>query len=185
MPFISLEDGLPGMRSLQTFRPETAGPLNELANILLRGANSLSPAERELIGTVVSAGNDCVYCQSIHGAVAACHFGGDNDLVEQAKRDPEAAPLPEKMRALLHLAGLVRLGGKHVTGETVERARAAGATDLEIHDTVLIAAAFCMFNRYVDGLGTWAPEDPGFYRERGEYLARAGYAATAKPAGRT
>lgn len=174
MPHIKLGEGLPGMRALQTYRPETAEPLNQLANILLRGPSTLSPGERELIGTLVSYRNDCVYCQSIHGAVAASHLGNEN-LITQAKKDFEAAPLTEKLKALLTIAAQVQEGGKQVTAEAIARARAAGATDLEIHDTVLIAAAFCMFNRYVDGLGTWAPDDPQFYKQRGEHLALHGY----------
>jgi hypothetical protein len=62
-----------------------------------------------------------------------------------------------------------------VTADDVGRARKLGATDREIHDTVLIAAAFCMFNRYVDGLGTWQPIDPQAYREMGQRMARVGY----------
>jgi hypothetical protein len=62
-----------------------------------------------------------------------------------------------------------------VTAEDVANAREAGATDLEIHDTVLIAAAFCMYNRYVDGLATWQPEDPAMYAKMGEHLATHGY----------
>ncbi len=170
------------MRALQTYRPETAAPLNQLANILLQGPGTLPPGERELIGAFVSARNDCFYCQSIHGAVAARHLAGGESLVTQAKLDSENAPLTEKLKALLAIAGKVREGGKQVTAEVVARAREAGATDLEIHDTVLIAAAFCMFNRYVDGLATWAPEDPQFYRDRGEYIARQGYSAPVSPA---
>lgn len=163
------------MRALQTFRPETAAPLNQLADLLLSGSDTLSPAERELIGTYVSHGNDCRYCQTIHGAVAACHLGGGEVLVDAVKRDPETSPIPERLKALLAIAGKVREGGKSVTTADVERARQAGASDLDIHDTVMIAAAFCMFNRYVDGLGSWAPEDPDFYRERGAWLAKNGY----------
>ena len=177
MPHIELQEGLPGMRALQTYRPETAVPLNQLANILLQGPSTLSRGERELIGTFVSARNDCFYCQTIHGAVAAHHLGDEN-LIAQTKLDSEKAPLTDKMKALLAIAGKVQQGGKNVTAEVIARARAAGATDLEIHDTVLIAAAFCMFNRYVDGLATWAPADPQFYRERGEFLARHGYGYT-------
>ena len=167
------------MRALQTYRPQTAEPINQLANILLRGPSSLSPGERELIGAFVSSLNECVYCQTIHGAVAAYHFSGDETLVEQTKRDFEKAPVTEKLKALLSIAARVQQGGKHVTADVIIRARAAGATDLEIHDTVLIAATFCMFNRYVDGLATWAPEDPNFYRERAQYLALNGYSAAA------
>jgi Uncharacterized conserved protein len=165
------------MRALQAYRPETAEPLNQLANILLRGPHTLPPGERELIGAFVSSLNDCYYCQTIHGAVAAHHCGGDENLVAETKRDFESAPISEKLKALLAIAARVQQGGKQVTSDVIERARNAGATDLEIHDTVLIAAAFCMFNRYVDGLATWAPQDPNFYRERGEHLARHGYSA--------
>jgi uncharacterized peroxidase-related enzyme len=180
MPHIELQEGLPGMRALQTYRPETAEPLNQLANILLRGPSTLSPGERELIATFVSSRNDCFFCQTIHGAVAACHLGGDENLVAQTKFDADSAPLTPKLKALLVIADKVRQGGKHVASDVVDRAREAGATDLEIHDTVLIAAAFCMYNRYVDGLATWAPTDPEFYRQRGEYLARHGYSSLDK-----
>lgn len=183
MPHIALQEDLPGMRALQTYRPETAGPLNQLANTLLRGPHTLSPGDRELIGAFVSSLNDCYYCQSIHGAVAARHFGGDENLVAQTKLDFEKAPLNEKLKALLAIAAKVQQGGKQVTSEVIARARKAGATDLEIHDTVLIAAAFCMFNRYVDGLATWAPVDAKFYHDRAEYISSQGYSAA--PAGKT
>jgi len=177
MPHIPLQEGLAGMRALQTYRPETAEPLNQLANILLRGPSTLSPGERELIATFVSARNDCFFCQTIHGAVAAYHLGSGESIVEQIKRDADQAAVSPKLKALLEIAGKVQQGGKHVTEEAIAKARGAGATDLEIHDTVLIAAAFCMYNRYVDGLATWAPDDPAYYRERGEYLAREGYSS--------
>jgi alkylhydroperoxidase/carboxymuconolactone decarboxylase family protein YurZ len=79
------------------------------------------------------------------------------------------------MKALLAIAGKVQLGGKHVTPEDVERARACGATDMEIHDTVLIAAFFCLCNRYVDGLATSMPQDPEYYRQRAPLVAENGY----------
>jgi len=160
------------------FRPETSKPLNELADVLLRGPSTLSPGERELIATYVSSQNDCFFCQTVHGAVAAYHLGRKEALVDDVKRDPANAAISEKLKALLAIAGKVQRGGKHVMTEDVERARTLGATDLEIHDTVLIAAAFCMYNRYVDGLATWAPTDPQRYREEGERLAKSGYAAS-------
>src|SRR5687767_10713937 len=159
------------------FRPETAKPLNELVDVLLRGPSTLTPGERDLIATFVSARNDCRYCQTIHGAIAAHHLDGDEDLVLAVKRDPERAAITPKLKALLKIAGKVAESGRHVLPEDVARARQHGATDLEIHDTVLIAAAFCMFNRYVDGLATWAPEDPDFYRRRAALVAEHGYAA--------
>ena len=177
MPHIELPAGLPGIRGPMAFRPETSKPLNELVEVLLRGPSTLTRGERELIATYVSAQNDCYYCQTIHGAIAAAHLNGDEALVKSVKRDFLHAEVSEKMKALLEIAGKVQQGGKRVTSEDVERARRLGATDLEIHDTVLIAAAFCMYNRYVDGLATWQPEDAEMYRERGKMVAREGYVA--------
>jgi uncharacterized peroxidase-related enzyme len=160
------------------FRPETAKPLNELVDVLLRGPHTLSPGERELIATFVSSQNDCRYCQTIHGAIAAHHLNGDEDLVVSVKTDTEHAAISEKLKALLVIAGKTATGGKHVTTADVARAREQGATDLEIHDTVLIAAVFCLCNRYVDGLATWAPDDPAFYRQRAALVAEHGYTAS-------
>src|SRR5580658_1726734 len=178
MAHISLPEGFPGIRGPMMFRPETAKPLNELVDVLLRGPHTLSPAERELIATYVSARNDCSYCQTIHGAIAAHHLGGDEELVQCVKLNFEEAEISAKLKALLAIAGKVQLGGKNVTAEDVEHARALGATELEIHDTVLIAAMFCMCNRYVDGLATWAPDDPEFYRRRAAIVAANGYAGS-------
>ncbi|HXE81011.1 MAG TPA: peroxidase-related enzyme [Vicinamibacterales bacterium] len=176
MAHIKLQDGLPGIRGLFAFRPETAAPMSELADILLFGDHTLTRAERELIAAYVSALNECVYCRNSHAAIAACLLGGNDEAVAAALRDPETADLSPKMKALLAIAGRVQQSGRHVSGEDVARARAAGATDLEIHDTVLIAAFFCLCNRYVDGLATWTPEDPAGYRERAAFVAREGYA---------
>ena len=178
MPHIMLPEGLPGIRGPMAFRPETAKPLNELVDVLLRGPHILTRGERELIATFVSARNDCRYCQTIHGAVAAHHLHGNEDLVVKVKGDPERAPISDKLKALLVIAGKTAESGKAVTAEDVERAREHGATDFEIHDTVLIAAVFCMCNRYVDGLATWAPDDPEFYRQRAALVAQHGYAAS-------
>jgi uncharacterized peroxidase-related enzyme len=177
MAHINLPPDLPGIRGPMTFRPETAKPLNELVDVLLRGPHTLSPGERELIATYVSSENDCRYCQTIHGAVAAHHLS-DEMLVVKVKTDFEHAAVSDKLKALLVIAGKTARGGKNVTAADVARARAHGATDLEIHDTVLIAAVFCMCNRYVDGLATWAPDDPEFYRQRAALVAANGYAAS-------
>jgi uncharacterized peroxidase-related enzyme len=165
-----------------TFRPETAAPINELVNILLRGESALTRGERELIATHVSWRNDCFFCQTIHGAVAAAQMGNDEQLVQRVKTDWESTDISPKLKALLNIAGKVQLGGKHVTAEDVLAARQQGATDLEIHDTVLIAAVFCMANRYVDGLGTWAPSDPAIYRERAMEIVEHGYTAVTEAA---
>jgi uncharacterized peroxidase-related enzyme len=175
MPHISLPEGLPGISSGFAFRPETAKPMRELAHVLLHGPSTLTPGERELIATYVSSRNDCYFCQTSHGAAAAAHMGKDWGLVEQVKRDFAHAEVSEKLKALLAIAGKVQQGGKFVTAEDVASARELGASDAEIHDTVLIAAAFCMYNRYVDGLGTWQPEDQAMYASMGEHLATHGY----------
>jgi uncharacterized peroxidase-related enzyme len=175
MPHISLPEGLPGITSGFAFRPETAKPMRELAHVLLHGPSTLSAGERELIATYVSSRNDCYFCQTSHGAVAAAHLAKDWGLVEQVKRDFAHAEVSEKLKALLTIAGKVQQGGKHVTSEDVASARELGASDAEIHDTVLIAAAFCMYNRYVDGLATWQPEDQAMYASMGEQLAAHGY----------
>lgn len=167
----------PGILGPMTFRPETAAPINELVNILLRGESTLSPGEREMIATHVSWRNDCYFCQTIHGAVAAAQLDHNEELVQKVKTDWLNADISPKLKALLNIAGKVQQGGKKVNAEDIALARKLGATDREIHDTVLIAAVFCMCNRYVDGLNTWAPEDPNIYRARAEKIKEHGYVA--------
>jgi len=176
MPHIELPQGLPGISSGFAFRPETAKPMRELAHVLLHEPNSLTPGERGLIATYVSSLNDCYFCQTSHGAAAACHLG-DGSTVKQVKTDFTQAPISNKLKTLLAIAGKVQQGGKQVTSGDVEAARAEGATDMEIHDTVLIAAAFCMYNRYVDGLATWQPQEESMYAQMGQHLASKGYRA--------
>jgi uncharacterized peroxidase-related enzyme len=180
MPHIALPEGLPGISGGFAFRPETAKPMRELAHILLHEPGSLTPGERELIATYVSSQNDCYFCQTSHGAAAAAHLG-NADLVRKVKADFESAEVSPKLKALLAIAGKVQQDGKRVTAADIERARAEGATDLEIHDTVLIAAAFCMYNRYVDGLGTWQPRDETMYAAMGKRLAEQGYRTPSMP----
>jgi uncharacterized peroxidase-related enzyme len=176
MAHIQLPEGLPGIRGPMAFRPETTKPLNELAEVLLRRENSLTRGERELIATHVSYLNDCFFCQNAHGGLAQHYLSCDLEQMDKMKMIPDSAPISDKLKALLVIAGSVQKGGRHVTSEQIEKAKALGATDLEIHDTVLIAAAFCMFNRYVDGLGTWAPQDRMFYVNRAKARAEEGYA---------
>jgi uncharacterized peroxidase-related enzyme len=174
MAHIELPEGLPGISGAFAFRPETAEPMRALAHVLLHEPNSLTPGERELIATYVSSQNGCYFCQTSHGAAASCHLAGD-DVVQCVKADFENAPIAPKLKALLAIAGKVQRDGKLVTAEDIERARREGASDLEIHDTVLIAAAFCMYNRYVDGLDTWQPRDATMYAQMGQHLAEHGY----------
>jgi uncharacterized peroxidase-related enzyme len=191
------ETRFPGITGLLQYRPETAKPLGELAEVLLRGPHSLSAGERELIAAYVSGLNECRFCSASHSAFAAAQLtaarlgteaaadpaavAADADLVQQVRTDPETAPIPAKLRRLLRIAAAVRHDGRTVTAQMVQDARAEGATDLEIHDTVLIAAAFSMYNRYVDGLGTLAPEDPQAYLASARRIVEVGYAHALAP----
>jgi len=175
MPHINLGNDFPGIRSAMAFRPETAEPLSELAEILLRDDEGLSRSDRELIGTYVSYLNDCFYCHHSHGEIACLYLGGDRDLVDQVRDDYANANISDKLKSLLNIAAKVQKGGKSVTEKDVQSAREAGATDRDIHDTVLIAAAFCMFNRYVDGLATYTPTDMSSYPLRAKQIAEKGY----------
>jgi uncharacterized peroxidase-related enzyme len=175
MSHIKLPEGLQGIRGPMAFRPETAKPLNELVEVLLHAPNSLPQGDRELIATYVSSLNDCYFCQTVHGSIAAACLNGDEDIVRQVKHDFRQADISKRLKALLVIAGKVQKDGKLVTAEDITEAREQGASDIEIHDTVLIAAAFSMYNRYVDGLDTWQPTDEALYRERGKKTAREGY----------
>jgi uncharacterized peroxidase-related enzyme len=169
------ENLFPGINGPMRFRPETAKPLNELAEVLLRGPHPLTAGERELIAAYVSGLNECTFCCSSHSAFAAAQLPEGMPLVDQVRANLDAAAVPEKLRALLRIAGAVRDDGRKVTTDLVDAARAEGATDLEIHDTVLIAAAFCMYNRYVDGLATLAPADPARYAQAAQRIIAEGY----------
>jgi uncharacterized peroxidase-related enzyme len=179
VPHIPLNPDEAGIVSLFAYSPTTARPLSELAEVLLRGPSSLTRGERELIAAYVSSLNECDFCASSHAAFAAAQLPEGMALVEQVRADVPAAPVSDKMKALLAIAAAVREGGLKVTTEHVQTARAAGATDVEIHDCVLIAAAFCMYNRYVDGLATVAPDDPAFYAMSAQFIVDGGYVALA------
>ncbi len=176
MPHIDLPEEYPGIRSLFVYQPETAAPLCHLAQVLLHDPHpTLTAGERELIASYVSNLNTCKFCTATHSAIAKHQLGSDLSLVKHVLADPETAPISDKLRALLKIAAKVQTGGKNVLSEDIETARSEGATDIEIHDTVLIAAAFCMYNRYVDGLATWQPDNEAFYDKMGEQRAREGY----------
>jgi uncharacterized peroxidase-related enzyme len=175
MAHINVDENLPGIRSLLAFSPETATPMGKLANLLLRSNEGLTMAEREMIGAYVSYLNDCFYCEQSHSAIVTCYLNDDNKLINQVKKDYEHADISDKMKALLSIAGSVQKGGKHVTQQQIDDARNAGATDRDIHDTVLIAAMFCMFNRYVDGLAANTPTDLSTYMQREKQIMEHGY----------
>jgi len=170
-----LNEELPGIVGLLNFRPETGKALTDLAEVLLRGPSTLTSGEREIIAASVSYWNQCHFCHTSHAAAAAAHLGTGLSLIDDIKAGLPQTPVSDKLRALLHIAHQVQRSGKEVTEEDVADARILGATDTEIHDTVLIAAAFCMFNRYVDGLGTWAPVPNEAYAEMGKRMAHVGY----------
>jgi len=178
VPHITLPEGLPGITAGFAFRPETAKPLRELAEVLLRGPNTLTSAEREMIAAFVSDRNDCHFCHASHRAAAAHHMDGRYDVVDAVNRDYQSAPVSAKLKTLLAIAAKVQQSGKQVTTADIERARGEGATDREIHDAVLIAAAFSMFNRYVDGLATLTPTDDQAYDMMGQRMAKEGYVRT-------
>ena len=176
MAYIDFQNDLPGIRGPMVFRPETGAALNELAEILLHDENNtLSRGDREMIGAYVSSLNNCFFCENVHGAMAQHYHQWDIHFIDQVKTDFMSADITDKLKSLLAIAGSVQQGGKQVTQEQIDAARALGTTDREIHDTVLIAAAFCMFNRYVDGLNTWAPQDRQVYIDRAAMRARDGY----------
>ena len=175
MPHIDVNKDLPGIRALLEFSPETASPIGDLANLMLRTNEGLSMAERELIAAHVSYLNDCFYCHQSHGAIAVCYLNGNEELVNQVKQDYMHADISEKLKALLSIAGSVQKGGKFVTPAQIENAKINGATDRDIHDTVLIAAMFCMMNRYVDGLAANTPTDLSTYPLRAQQIVEKGY----------
>jgi uncharacterized peroxidase-related enzyme len=175
MAYITVPEGVPGIRSLVMFRPETGKYLYELAQVLLRGDSPLSQADRELIATHVSSRNNCMFCMSSHAAAARELYGEGRDVVDCVIQEVDTAPVSEKLKALLNIAGKVQQSGKAVTEADIAAAREQGATDRDIHDTVLIAATFSMFNRYVDGLNSYTPVDPAAYAEMGKRMTTLGY----------
>ena len=174
MPYIPLEEHLPGITGLLEYSKETAQPIRELTQILLRGPSTLTEGERELIATIVSYRNQCKFCATAHTAAADILLG-EKETTEKVKQNIDTAPVSNKMKALLTIASQVQVNGKTVTAEAIQKAKDEGATDLEIHDTVLIAALFCLYNRYVDGLATVTPDAPEFYKGLGERLTQHGY----------
>ncbi|MFF2044571.1 carboxymuconolactone decarboxylase family protein [Kitasatospora sp. NPDC058170] len=175
MPHIRIGNDLPGISGLMVERPDTAAPLNQLAEALLRGPSPLPRGERELIASYVSELNGTRFCSESHGAFAAAQLDGGLDVVTAVKTDLETAPVSPQLRALLRIAAEVQAQVGPVSEAAVKAARAEGAGDGEIHDTVLIAAAFCMYNRYVDCLATELPADRSYYTEGAVRIVERGY----------
>ncbi|MFI5153615.1 MAG: carboxymuconolactone decarboxylase family protein [Chitinophagales bacterium] len=184
MAFIQLNNPLPGITGLLENSIDTAAPIRELTQILLRGENTLTPLERELIATIVSYRNQCHFCTKAHAATVVA-LGGTQELLDALYREIETAPVSDKMKSLLIIGSKIQESGKSVSKEHFDNAKNKGATDREIHDTVLIAALFCLYNRYVDGLGTYCPEDPAYYKKLASRLVTIGYDRPKDPGART
>jgi AhpD family alkylhydroperoxidase len=196
----SLPPHVPGMMALGAYRPDVYAQMAALADNMLRTSHpesTLVPSEREMIASYVSSLNDCKYCATIHGAVAAAHACGskaettrqehqftqataekmvNSICIERNGEDGENDEASPKLRQLLRIAAQVRGSGQNITQEAIDEAKGCGATDMDIHDTVLIAALFCMFNRYVDGLTGDELGDVEQLKGGGRMIAERGYA---------
>ena len=173
MPHIKLkENSLPGIIGLVDFRPDMGKYLYQMAQGILHGPSPIPSAFRELIATYVSNKNECEFCTKSHAATARILLGEDAHWVDEVIKDLFESSVNRKTRAMLNLAGQVAISGKHVRASDINWAKQEGMDDIEIHDTVLIAAAFCMYNRYVEGLGSSLPENDSFYEERAQLMAK-------------
>ncbi len=183
-PIVGGLPDVPGILAAMRLTPSLERHLRGLADALLvedfPGA-TLSRAERELIATAVSAGNDCFYCMDSHGAFASELLGreGARDvaaLVDGIKAGGSEGLSP-KLAALVEIARGVRRDPRAVARAEIERALEAGATDADTQLAVLIASAFCMYNRMVDGLRAPTPPSAEAFRERAAQIAEHGYGA--------
>lgn len=175
MPFIETNNNDVGIRGLMNFRPQTGLRLQQLAQALLVEESQLSRFEREIIASYVSNLNACEFCCNSHTAIAEALDPQNAGIVRLIQEDLQTAPINSKLKSLLKIAALVQKSGRHVSPGEIQEAKKAGATDQEIHDTVLIAAAFCMFNRYVDGLRATLPDQVEAYAGMGKMIAQMGY----------
>jgi uncharacterized peroxidase-related enzyme len=175
MTYIKTGLKLPGILELLYYKPATGQPLATLSHALLQGPSGLTPAEREIIAAYVSNLNECNFCFECHSASASAHLNDEGHTVSCVINAPADAPVSDKMKALLKIAAKVTVSGRKVNAADIEHARNNGATDEDIHDAVLVAAAFCMFNRYVDGLGTIEMAEKKDYIAVGQRLATKGY----------
>lgn len=175
MTFIKTSIEQPGIVELLFYKGPTGKALSKLAHTLLHGPSPLSSGERELIAAHVSNLNNCDFCHTSHGAAASEHLKDNGKAVQCVVNNLNDPHISDKMRALLNIAGKVQISGREVMPSDIEAAKEQGANDEEIHDTVLIASAFCMYNRYVDGLNTSVPENTDDYKDMGKRLATKGY----------
>ena len=171
--YITTTNNYPGILEMLWYKPSTGKRLSSLAHELLLGKSGLSSGERETIAAYTSALNECEFCCDSHNRAACEHLKTDRKRTDYLT--PEfMSGQSKKMQSLLAISAQAQKGGRHVTAETVAAAKSAGATDEDVHDTVLITAAFCMYNRYVDGLGTRVSNEED-YKVTGVRLATKGY----------
>jgi uncharacterized peroxidase-related enzyme len=174
----------PGISAALRLTPGLGLHLRGLADELLvndfPGA-TIRRDQRELLATAVSAANDCFFCMDSHGAFANALLerSGAVELVPliEAVKDGSSDGFDSKMRALLHIARTVRHDPRRLTAADVETATDAGASDADVQLAVLIAAAFSMYNRMVDGFRARTAPTTDAYRERADQIAEHGYSA--------
>ncbi|MBK7887140.1 MAG: carboxymuconolactone decarboxylase family protein [Bacteroidetes bacterium] len=171
MTYIKTGINKPGIIELLFYKGATGKALSNLAHTLLHGPSGLNPGERELIAAYVSKLNNCEFCCNSHTSAMQVHLNGQSEAALDFLRNNESVHLSEKLIFLLKIAEKVRMSGTAVLQTDIDFARKSGATDEDIHDTILIAAAFCMFNRYVDGLGT-EKATAQEYQEMGQRMAK-------------
>jgi uncharacterized peroxidase-related enzyme len=174
---IQVAPDVPGILGPMLAYPETAKYLNGLAETLLRQESAtFSKTDRETIAGLVSYLNNCVFCSESHAEVANAH-SGKKGHAQMAWSKENWGQYSSRMQALMKIAEKVQKDARTVQAADIEAAKTMGATEADIHDTVLIAAAFCMYNRYVDGLGTFAPpRGDASYVQMGQHLKNVGYA---------
>jgi uncharacterized peroxidase-related enzyme len=181
-PIVGGLPDVPGILTAIRLTPQLGVHLRGLADELLvndfPGA-TLERAEREMLATAVSAANDCFYCMDSHGAFANALLerSGEGDrvpLVDAIKLGGSEG-VGEKMRALLHVSRTVRREPRDLTDADVAAAHAAGASDADVQLAVLIAAAFSMYNRMVEGFRAKTMPSADAYRARAAEIAEHGY----------
>lgn len=181
----------PGILAAMMLTPGLGVHLRGLANELLvndyPGA-SISRGERETLAAAVSAANDCFFCMDSHAAFATAVLQrsgvGVADALFEGIKGGSFEGLGDKMRALVHISQVVRRDPLELTSADVAAARDAGATDGDVQLAVLIAAAFSMYNRMVDGFRARTAPTPDAYRESAGAIAEYGYGASAEAAAR-
>jgi len=183
-PLVGSLPEYPGILAAMMISPALAAPLRALADMLLVkpfAGSTLNRADREMIATAVSAGNDCFYCMDTHGAFATALLqehglsGSTAEARTEALKSGRVSALSEKLQALIGVAMVVREHGRKLRSVDVESARDAGATDEDVQLAVLIASAFCMYNRMVDGLRARTPADVSAHYARAKQIAQFGY----------